>query len=236
MKYNYFEKLKTDKLNTFRYTITIMKKCKFILLNILITFYIFTQDTNTNELISNINQIYLIIDFNDNIKINNKILIKDLTNDLIKYSRKFDTTDDLLKSGKFLYKNDEIEIFNNYKNVLTENIKEYLASKLENISINVINSADSSNLTNGFFIDIKIIDYTEGEYNLIRNRTSIVKLLVKIYEKSSKESVFLLKVDTYFCKSDIEYPTEKMRLKNISEKLSSRILFLIKNYFKNMKK
>jgi hypothetical protein len=173
--------------------------------------------------------VFMLFSNDKEFKINGRTVLYDLSDDAGKYIKKYKTPEDLMKSGKFIYKKEEIEkyaeniaMFSGYLKVAIE--------KLTDNNITLVESGDISEVESGFIIDVKLLEYTEGEYNLIKNRNSIIKLLVKLHEKSSKDTIILLKVDTVSCKSGIEYPTEKMRLENISDKTAKSLLIFIKNY------
>ena len=81
-----------------------------------------------------------------------------------------------------------------------------------------------------FLLIFNIIYYIEGEYNLISNKKTNIKFLVKINNKDLKTNFFLLQVYNYFCKSNILNPTENLRLKLISKKLVNDLYNKLKNY------
>jgi hypothetical protein len=209
-----------------------MKKYFIIFFYIVLAVFICPEDVFGEK--SNDKAMYLIISFDSSLKINGKNIIYDISSDSIKYLKKYDSTTDMIKSGKFIYQKDELEKYDSYKNNFSMDLKKYFEKSLDQ-TVNIISIEDLSKIEEGLLIDLKILDYTEGEYNLIKNRNSIVKLLVKLHEKSLKEKVFLIKVAVISCKSDIEYPIEKMRLENIADKLSKNILIFLKNYNINNK-
>jgi hypothetical protein len=173
-------------------------------------------------------------EFND-IKINGKILIIDLTNDIKDFIKKDDSTDDILSSNNYIYDKEQLEYFNQlidyfYDN-LQLNLEPFIIEKgIENKVIFNDNTNDEA--LNQTTIFIEIIEYFEGEYNLIKNEKTKFKISVKLYRKDLLNSYILLFIKKYNCKPSILYPTEKLRVKEISNLCSKDILKVFKKGFK----
>jgi hypothetical protein len=207
-----------------------MKKYTFYFLNIFLLFSIYCQSDDKNENIDLTKNVYLDINFDKNIRINSKIIINDLTTDIPKYLKNKDTTDDLLKSNKYIYRSQDLNHYKDIEETFSNDIKENLENIINDKKTNIILNEPENEGINGLFININIFDYTEGEYNLISNRKTNIKFLVKINKKDSKTDLFLLQLYNYSCNSDIINPIEELRLNIISKKFIKDLFNKLKNY------
>lgn len=163
------------------------------------------------------------------IKINGKIVLLDLTDDIIKNKKVNETTDDFLKSGNYIYNEEEVKNFREYIDYFYNYVKQSLEEKFvgENLNNEIIfniNNEESDQTT----IFIEVIEYSEGEYNLIKNELTKFKISVKLFRKNLINNNNLLFIKNYKCKPSILYPTEKSRIKEIANLCSKDII----NFFK----
>lgn len=94
----------------------------------------------------------------------------------------------------------------------------------------VPDSTDDINL----MLTIKVINYTEGEYNLIKNINTKIKYEVTL---SNAENKIIAKFKkSYILVTDFEYPIELLRLSKINEILSHDITHHLKRYAKKLYK
>jgi hypothetical protein len=200
-----------------------MKKNIIFFINIIFLISIYSQENEQKEKNDITQKIYLEIYFDKDDKINKKTIIYDLTSDIPKYLKGKDTTSDLLKSNKFIFKEEDINHFKENLNFFSNFLKEKLENLINNKEMEIILNDKSENEKNGIIININIFEYTEGEYNLIFNRNTNIKLIVKLYKKDSNTNLFLLQIYSYNFKSELLNPTEEIRLNNLSVKLSNDI-------------
>ncbi len=209
-----------------------------IILTFFIVIFLIVFSCNT----FNINENYKIIEGEElildksllkNIKINNKILLLDVTNDIKLYKKNNDTTDDVLNTGNFIYKKEDIDNFklniDFFYNFIKNDLKKEINEKKFNIQMifatneNIENSAIKT-------IIIEIEEYYNGEYNLIKNKITKFKISVKIIRKDLINTSNVLFIKNYKCKPSILFPSEKLRIKKISELCTKDIIKILIDY------
>jgi hypothetical protein len=172
-------------------------------------------------------------DFND-IKINGKILLIDLTDDIKDFIKKDDSTDDILSSNNYIYDKEQLENLSKFIDYFYDNLQSSLEVFFLEQGINdkvIFSDNTNDEILNQTIIFIEIIEYFEGEYNLIKNEKTKFKISVKLYRKDLPNSYILLFIKKYNCKPSILYPTEKLRIKKISNLCSKDILKVFKKGF-----
>jgi hypothetical protein len=207
-----------------------MKKYIIYFLIIFTAYSIYCKENTSDETTDLSKNIYLNINFDYDMKINGKIVINDLTADVPRYLRSKDTTDDMLKSNKYIYKSQDLKHYKDIENVFSQYLKDNLDDSINDKNFNVILNDKENDTKSGIIINLSIFDYTEGEYNLISNRQTNIKFLVKINKKDSKTNLFLLQVYNYYCKSDLINPTEDLRFNFISKKFVKDLYKKLINY------
>ena len=145
--------------------------------------------------------------FSPDIKVNGKILLFDLTNDILKYISVKETTDDILNSGKYIYKKIDLDRIKNNEKLFSESLKKMLEQQIKKELINVNLFAYNDDINpDAIIISVKIDEYNEGEFNLIKNIPTQIKIFAKIYIKSSKQNDIVIKIKKYKKKSYIYFP------------------------------
>lgn len=170
------------------------------------------------------------------IKINKKTILLDLTSDIEIYKNDNDATDDttsdILKTGKFIYKKEDIDKYELYYNYFYDFLKKDIENGFKENEINIEIIFDNNNpmdqTSDQKFLYVEIQEYYEGQYNLIKNEKTKFKIYVKLYRKYLINSSIVLFIKNYKCKSNIIYVNEKLRIKNISHLCSIDIIKIIK--------
>lgn len=177
------------------------------------------------------NRIKINLSFADNILYNDKHILRDLTVDISKYIKDYDnSTDALLKSNKFIFNENELakvlSIEEELKGYSFEKFDELLKESKFELYVIPPDENDESD----YFLDIKIDRYTEGEYNLIRNRATSSVISVKFVKPrgEDKESVIFSLSKRYSLMPDIETPTEILRAKSIVLKAVKEVVKRLK--------
>ncbi len=169
------------------------------------------------------------------IKINNKFILLDLSTDIRFYKKDSDTTNDILNTGKFIYKKEDIDKYLQYYNYfygfLIENLKNGFKKNELNIEILFDNNESTDQTSNHKILLVEIQDYYEGQYNLIKNESTKFKISVKLYRKDLINSYIVLFIKNYKSKSTIIYVNEKVRIEKIANLCSNSIIKEIKNRF-----
>lgn len=177
------------------------------------------------------------------IKINKKTILMDLTADIEIYKNAKDatddatddTTDDILKTGKFIYKKEDIEKYIEYYNYFYDFLKKDLENGFKENGINIEISFNNNNsidqTSDEAILYIEIQEYYEGQYNLIKNEKTKFKISVKLYRKYLINNNIVLFIKNYKCKSNIINVNEKLRIKNISNLCSYDIIRILKRKF-----
>ena len=130
-----------------------MKKYILYFLNIFLLYTIYCQEKVILENDNSSNNIYLNIKFDKNIKINDKIILYDLTSDIPRYLKNKDKTDDLLKTNKFIYKIQDLNHYREIEIFLSNIIKENFENAIKNKNFNIILN-EENNEKSGIFINI----------------------------------------------------------------------------------
>ena len=204
----------------------------FIFIIFLLTFNNITfLYSKTFNMINQGDNLYIKSYFSPDIKVNGKILLFDLTNDILKYISVKETTDDILNSGKYIYKKIDLDRIKNNEKLFSESLKKMLEQQIKKELINVNLFAYNDDINpDAIIISVKIDEYNEGEFNLIKNIPTQIKIFAKIYIKSSKQNDIVIKIKKYKKKSNIDFPIEKLRLEGITNKISIDIVKFLKKF------
>jgi|GEM_PF-4241157 len=220
-----------------------MKIIRYIFILIIININIFSCKTSDGKINSDIKsendetavvekqKIYLNIVMSKEIKINSKNVLFDLTSDIKKYITKYDNTDDLLESNNFIFRKDDLEDIDYEISILKNTIKEKINNLFNDEKINFeINDYIEDIADNSIVIYITLIDLNEGEYNLIKNKSTKINTITKIFYKNNDNKKNTMFVRTYKQKSSIDYPIIKHRLINIGTIFANDIYKILKNF------
>jgi hypothetical protein len=199
---------------------------KFILFLFLFLFIFSCKTTNkTGGLIkTGVKEFDYSFMYSKNILINNKNL-PDLSPDIsIK-----DSTDDIVKK-KYIIDLDKIEYFKSKESVIKDSIYQNIDKSLKNsnIKVNIVDSTGDA----GYYLKIELDRYESGEYNLIRNIPSKFNFTVLLAENNAKVSSMK---KSYTINSDIYFPTEDIRIDEVSKRLTVDIINILKSSFGRQK-
>lgn len=197
----------------------------------------YIAEENLGNLIKEGETIYLDIYLSKNIKINGKTILFDLTSDIKKHLSLRDTTEDILNSGDYIYKKEDIEQYNYYENILVstllENVRSYTEKELMYINIQPYNTIVESNSR---IVTIEIDDYNEGEFNLIKNIPTTIRVFSKLYKNELRRGGTILLIKQYKQESDINNAIEKLRIESVSDMIADDFVkYLNKNYISKIK-
>ena len=179
--------------------------------------------------ISDMSEILFDAGFDENIKINGKLLLNyDEINPELTYNNDsiFDNTSDASSdkiSENYIYNKNRLKEFKEYEIYFTENSENKLSSLLNRRNIKLLKYEDNS-LDSFYLLKVKILTYEPGEFNLIQNMKS--KMTADISLTGSSGTVFTLK-KIYEADADISRPTEKLRLNGIIDSINTDIIDLI---------
>ena len=143
----------------------------------------------TNDIItlSKDNFVYLNTYFSPDAKVNGKILLTDLTNDLSKYISVKETTDDVLNSGNYIFRSDDLERIKHFEILFFDTIKNEIERLLLEKGISLkIHSYHKNISKNAVIVSIRVDEFNEGELNFIKNEPSIIKIHSNIFAKVAK--------------------------------------------------
>ena len=162
--------------------------------------------------------VYISVLFSDKIKINSKylLMISDTTDDV---------TNDVDKD-RYIFDKEEIEKYKSHESLLFSYIFEKFEDYPEISKIKKLEN-DSDDLTDFLIISIMVEEYNVGEYNLIKNKPTIIKFIVKILKKDMQTKDILLLNRKYRAKADIGCATEDLRIKNVSDQISNDLLKIL---------
>ena len=196
-----------------------------------------TIDKTLKDTITQKEDLYIDIGFSDDIIVNEKIVLFDLTNDIQKYFQTQDVTqdatEDILNSGNFIYTTEDLERLKYYEDIFSDTFKKKVKEFLEKENINVNLFFYSDDIPDdSFIIKIKIIEFFEGEFNLIKNLPTKVKISARICKKNSIKKNAIIITKKYRRKSGIDFPIERLRIENIVHSIAvDTVRILKKNYF-----
>ena len=213
-------------------------KIKYYLIFISVISFIFIlTNCKTNNIklnLSDVEQILLNKTLLNSIKINKKIVLLDLTNDIKKYKKANEATDDFLGSDNYIYNKEEIDKLIQYIDYFYENIKKKLEEKFkeEKLNFEIIFKDTNNDELGKTTIYIEIEEYYEGEYNLIKNEATKFKISVKLFRKDLLNNNILLFIKNYKCKPSILLPIEKSRIIEVANLCSRDIIKFFKTNIK----
>lgn len=180
-------------------------------------------------------ELYLKLDMIKTIKFNNKIVLFDLSNDineLIK-TKKYDSTDDVLTSNNYIYGEEKLKLLNEYKDIFQKSLIDDSNEFKKDCYVNLKLLPYENNLDdNANIISIMIEEYEEGEYNLIKNKPTKIKIDVNLNKNDSQNKILLF-VKEFKQNSSINCPTESLRIKNIAQNTILEIFNILKKNYIN---
>lgn len=170
------------------------------------------------------------IDFIDN---SSDQIIENTTDINTLDSDKKDNTEDInlepidytLNIENYIIEPEKIKYYISKKQFLKEKLSKYLTENLKKEDINLLAIEEIvDNTKDTVIVDVKITDYYEGEFNLIRNIPTEICFKVNLLYNNRTTSYFKkwYKVDSL-----LENPTENLRLNVISNIISKEISNLI---------
>ncbi|OHD13959.1 MAG: hypothetical protein A2086_08600 [Spirochaetes bacterium GWD1_27_9] len=144
---------------------------------------------------------------------------KDSTTDTKPAKKKIDWS-------KYIYNKQKLKEVREKESLFYHNIFKNLIISLNRDKIKLLKiDSTTDTTTDSLLVDIKADIYNEGEFNLINNIPTEIKISVLISENNKKIAVFK---KNYTIDSSIEYPTEKLRITNISAWISDDIQKILK--------
>jgi len=200
-------------------------KMKFFLLVIIFFIMVFSCKTFDKKILikTDTKEISFEFKYADNILINGKQLL-DVSSDLVLK----DVTDDKIKK-KYIYKIDRIndlllkEML--IRKVIYNNLSGYL--KESNIKLTDLRDSTSDKAHDiEYKLKIDLVKYDQGEYNLIYNLPSKYYLNIVIERKNAR---IAMSRKNYTVNSDIYFPTEKLRIDEVSQKITKDLILAIKD-------
>jgi hypothetical protein len=189
-------------------------------------------DQNAFYVLKENDEVYIDIHFTKDIKVNNKTILYDLTGDVQKHLSLKEVTDDLLNSGKYLYKKEQLDQIKYYESIFTESMLKNLKQRFSKNNLMLKVSPYSTELPDeAKVISVIINSYQEGEFNLIKNIPTKIEATAKIFKKDYSRNVFVLFIKQFTCKADINNSIEKLRINGLTDMIASDIVkYAIKNY------
>ena len=212
------------------------KKLLLFILSVLLNIQLLVG-LDSSFLIKSGDRLYINSFFSDDVKVNGKIVLWDLTNDMLNYITVRETTTDILTSGKYLYLQENIEQIKFYENLFRKALKLGLEKKFIDNNFEILLSDYENDSSDDFIIiSVEVNEMSEGQFNLIKNIPTKLMIIAKIHKNNSEDVPIVLLKKKYKEKSDINYPIEQLRIEAMVKNISNDIYKSLKFNFLNFRK